>query len=137
MVILLTVVHVVICFILIAVILLQAGRGQGLAGSNFAGGNVQSLFGTRAGDFLTKATTVSAVLFLFTCIGLDIIETQKGKSLFDRQRSASPVDVQQIQKVLEKIKEGDIPAKTGEAQQAAAEKAKEQVPATTPSPKKS
>ena len=108
--ILLTAVHVVICFILIAVILLQAGRGQGLAGPSFTAGNVQSLFGTRAADFLTKATTVSAILFLFTCIGLDIMETQKSRSLFERRRpvaSAQPIDAQQIQKVLEKIKAGD------------------------------
>ena len=106
---LLIVVHVVICFILIAVILLQAGRGQGLAGPSFTAGSVQSLFGTRAADFLTKATTVSAILFLFTCIGLDVIETQKSKSLFERRAasSAAPIDAQQIQKVLEKIKAGE------------------------------
>lgn len=96
--------HVVICFILIAVILLQAGRGQGLAGSSFSGGGVQSLLGTRAADVLTKATTVAAILFLFTCIGLDIIEARRSRSLFDSGRPAVPVDVQQIQKVLEKIK---------------------------------
>lgn len=97
-------VHVLICFVLIAVILLQAGRGQGLSGASFSGGGVQSLFGTRAADFLTKATTVSAILFLFTCIGLDIMEARKSRSLFEAGRPAAPVDVQQIQKVLEKIK---------------------------------
>ena len=112
MTILLVVVHVTICFILIAVILLQAGRGQGLTGSSFTGSGVQSLFGTRAADFLTKATTVSALLFLFTCIGLDIVETRRSKSLFETKRPAAPVDVQQIQKVLEKIKaEGQAPSK--------------------------
>ena len=107
--ILLIIVHVVICFILIAVILLQAGRGQGLAGPSFTAGSVQSLFGTRAADFLTKATTVAAILFLFTCIGLDVIETQKSKSLFERRRTppVASVDAQQIQKVLEKIKAGE------------------------------
>lgn len=103
--ILLVVLHVMICFVLIAVILLQAGRGQGLTGSSFTGGGVQSLFGTRTADFLTKATTVSAILFLFTCIGLDILETQRSRSLFEEKRPAVPVDVRQIQKVLEKIKE--------------------------------
>ncbi len=126
--ILFTIVHVVICFVLIAVILLQAGRGQGLAGSNFSGGNVQSLFGTRAGDFLTKATTVSAILFLFTCIGLDIIETQKSRSLFAHRQSATPIDVQQIQKVLEKIKAGEIPTPPDE-------KAAEKVKTANPQPK--
>ena len=104
MIIALTILHVAICFILIAVILLQAGRGQGLTGTNFSSGNVQSLFGTRASDFLMKATTVSAALFLFTCIGLDILEAQRSRSLFETGRPSAPVDVQQIQKVLEKIK---------------------------------
>lgn len=100
----LVILHVAICFILIAVILLQAGRGQGLTGGGFSGGGVQSLFGTRAADFLTKATTVSAILFLFTCIGLDIIEAQRSRSLFDAKRPTTPVDMAQIQKVLEKMK---------------------------------
>jgi preprotein translocase subunit SecG len=107
-------VHVVICFILIAVILLQAGRGQGLVGSSFTAGGVQSLFGTRAADFLTKATTVAACLFLVTCIALDIIEAQKSRSLFEAQRPAAPVDVQQIQKVLEKIKAEEAGQGAGE-----------------------
>jgi len=97
-------IHVIACLILIVVILLQAGRGQGLTGSSFSSGSVQSIFGTRAADFLTKATTVAAVLFLFTCIGLDILETRKSRSLFEEKRPAAPVDMEQIQKVLEKIK---------------------------------
>jgi len=102
--ILLVLIHLVVCFILISVILLQGGRGQGLSGSGFGGGGVQTLFGTRAADFLTKATTVAAILFLFTCIGLDIIEARKSRSLFEGKQAAVPVDIQQIQKAIEKIK---------------------------------
>ena len=105
----LVILHVMICLILVIVILLQAGRGQGLTGSSFTGSGVQSLFGTRAADFLTKATTVAAILFLFTCIGLDILETRHSRSLFAAKRSVVPVDVQQIQKVLEKIKAEEKP----------------------------
>lgn len=101
----LVILHVFTCFMLIAVILLQAGRGQGFTGSSFGGGGVQSIFGTRTADFLTKATSVSAVLFLFTCIGLDIVEVQRSRSLFETQGPVAPIDVQQIQRVLEKIKE--------------------------------
>ena len=102
---LITVVHVIVCLLLILVILLQAGRGQGLTGANFGSGNVQSLLGTRAGDFLTKATTVSAICFLFTCIGLNYIEAQKSRSLLDvGRRQNQPVDMDAIRKALEKIK---------------------------------
>jgi preprotein translocase subunit SecG len=74
-------IHVIVCLVLIIVILLQAGRGQGLTGASF-GGNVQSLLGTKASSFLTKATSVCAILFLFTCIGLNVLEVQKSRSLF-------------------------------------------------------
>ena len=103
-------IHILVCFVLIIVILLQAGRGQGLTGSSFGGGNVQSLFGTKASSFLTKATSVCAVLFLFTCIGLNILEVQKSRSLFKSPNAQAPLDVEQIKKALEKIQKTD---KTG------------------------
>lgn len=99
-----TIIHVLVCFVLILVILLQAGRGQGLTGATFGSGNVQSLFGTKASSFLTKATSVSAICFMLTCITLDIIEVQKSKSLLEGTHSAAPVDVDQIKKALEKVK---------------------------------
>ena len=133
MAILLVAVHVVACFILIVVILIQGGRGQGLTGGSFTGGGVQSLFGTRAADFLTKATSVSAILFLFTCIGLDIYSTRQSRSLFQAKRPVAPVDVQQIQKVLEKIKAEE--AAKAPRKEAAPETEKKSAPtAPTPAP---
>src|SRR5512144_283943 len=96
-------IHVVVCLVLIIVILLQAGRGQGLTGASF-GGNVQSLLGTKASSFLTKATSVCAILFLFTCIGLNVLEIQKSRSLFRTPSGQTPLDVEQIKKALEKVK---------------------------------
>ena len=111
MTILLTVIHIIVCLVLILVILLQAGRGQGLTGPSFASGNVQSLFGTRAGDFLTKATTVSAIFFILTCFGLDFIETQKSRSLLEVKRHPqAPIDIDAIKKALEKMKQEKSPA---------------------------
>jgi preprotein translocase subunit SecG len=104
-------IHILVCFVLIIVILLQAGRGQGLTGASF-GGNVQSLFGTKASSFLTKATSVCAILFLFTCIGLNILEVQKSRSLFKTPSNQTPLDVEQIKKALEKIKKTDKAATT-------------------------
>ena len=123
MTIFLTVIHVVVCFVLILVILLQAGRGQGLAGPSFASGNVQSLFGTRAADFLTKATSVSAICFLFTCVGLDFIESRKSRSLLEMPRQNVPLDMDTIKKALEKVKAEGKDA--GGAAQATAEKTAE------------
>lgn len=100
-----TVLHVLVCFILILVILLQAGRGQGLTGPSFGSGNVDSLFGTRAADFLTKATSVAAICFLLTCIGLDYMEAQKSRSLLQGPQKSPPIDIEQIKKALEKVKQ--------------------------------
>ena len=100
----LTCIHVFVCLMLIVVILVQGGRGQGLSGPSFSSGNVQSLLGTQAADFLTKATSVSAILFLFTCIGLNFYETRKSKSLLAGHRQSAPVDIDAVKKALEKIK---------------------------------
>ncbi|MEI7752322.1 MAG: preprotein translocase subunit SecG [Candidatus Omnitrophota bacterium] len=100
-------IHVIVCLVLIIVILLQAGRGQGLTGGSFGGGNVQSLFGTKASSFLTKATSVCAIVFLFTCIGLNILEVQKSRSLFKSPNAQASLDVEQIKKALAKIKQTD------------------------------
>ena len=107
MIIFITIIHIIVCLILVFVILVQGGRGQGITGPSFGSGNVQSLFGTRAADFLTKATSVSAICFLFTCIGLNIIESRKSRSLLETSRKQSaPVDIDAIKKALEKIKQG-------------------------------
>ncbi len=47
------------------------------------GGAAQTFFGTRAGDFMTKATTVCAVLFLITCVSLGIITSRRSRSLLE------------------------------------------------------
>jgi preprotein translocase subunit SecG len=117
--ILLIAVHVIVCLVLILVILLQAGRGQGLTGGGFGSGNVQSLLGTKASSFLTKATSVCAVLFLFTCIGLNVVEVQKSRSLFQAKGAASPLDVDQIRKALEKVKKSDAAVSAQKAAKAA------------------
>ena len=49
--------------ILMFVVLMQRGRGGGLAGA-FGGMGGQSAFGTKAGDVFTKITVVIAVLWV-------------------------------------------------------------------------
>jgi len=77
-------IHVLVCFILIAVILLQAGRGGGVADA--FGGTAQSMFGTRGATILTRATTFCAVVFMLTSISLAMLSAQKGKSLMGGSR---------------------------------------------------
>ena len=66
--------HVIVCIGLIMVVLLQSAKGEGLAGSAFGGGGGGlggAVFGGRgAGSFLSKATTVLAILFMVNCLSL-------------------------------------------------------------------
>ena len=52
---------------LIIVVLIQSGKGAGLSGA-FGMGEGQAVFGSRAGDVLTKATQVFAIAFMILCI---------------------------------------------------------------------
>lgn len=64
----LLILFVLVCFALVVVILLQAGKGQGLAGT-FGGPGAGAVFGGRgAATFLSKATGVLATLYLSLCL---------------------------------------------------------------------
>lgn len=76
-------IHVLVCLFLIAVILLQAGRGGGLS-EMWGGGQPQSLFGTQTNVLLTRVTEVCAVVFILSSLVLGIMTTQRGKSLVER-----------------------------------------------------
>lgn len=52
---------------LIALVLIQRGRGGGLAGA-FGGAGGQSAFGTKAGDLFTRITVVAAAIWIVLCI---------------------------------------------------------------------
>jgi preprotein translocase subunit SecG len=64
----LLIIFILVCFALVVVILLQAGKGQGLAGT-FGGPGAGAVFGGRgAATFLSKATGILATLFLSLCL---------------------------------------------------------------------
>ncbi len=68
--------HILLCFILILVVLLQSGRAADLAGA-FGGSGSQTAFGPRgAATFLSKATTYAAILFMVTSLVLAIKASQ-------------------------------------------------------------
>lgn len=81
---LLYVLHFMVCFVLIAVVLLQRGKGADL-GASLGGGGANTVFGSRgAGNFLTKLTTGSAILFMFTSLSLAYLGTKQADvQLFD------------------------------------------------------
>jgi preprotein translocase subunit SecG len=76
MYILFMIVHVVVCLFLIVVVLLQSGKAADLAGA-FGGMGSQTAFGPRgSATVLSKATTISAALFMVTSLGLSILATR-------------------------------------------------------------
>ncbi|MBF0494327.1 MAG: preprotein translocase subunit SecG [Candidatus Omnitrophica bacterium] len=77
-------IHIVVCLFLIASILLQAGRGGGLA-EGF-GGQAQSILGTQAPTMLKRMTEVAAIVFLLMCVGLAMYTARRGTSLFSHRK---------------------------------------------------
>lgn len=82
----LIVVHIFVSLVLIVVILLQAGRGGGIAEVFGGGGATQQIFGVRAGTFLTRATTVCAIVFILTSLSLTLVTTARQRSVLEPSR---------------------------------------------------
>jgi preprotein translocase subunit SecG len=73
--------HVVACLFLIAVVLLQQGKGQDLA-SAFGGGGSQAAFGPRgSATVLSRATTILAGLFMVTSLTLSVLRYRESSIL--------------------------------------------------------
>jgi preprotein translocase subunit SecG len=73
------VVHILSCFFLIVVVLLQTGKGADM-GAVFGGGS-QTLFGSGgAGNFLTRLTTATAIIFMLTSLVLTYGQTPSSRS---------------------------------------------------------
>ena len=86
-------VQVISCFLLVAVILLQKSKGGGgLGGAAFGGGFSDSIFGSRAGNVLTKATIFLAVTFLVNTLVLSgmMIKQQGPPSVMQGQKPRAP-----------------------------------------------
>jgi preprotein translocase subunit SecG len=84
---LIVVVHVLVCFFLIGVVLLQQGKSADLAAA-FGGQGSQTAFGPRgAANLLTRLTTWSAIIFMVTSITLTVLmaKSSRGKSVLSGQ----------------------------------------------------
>ena len=68
--------HLIVCFLMIAAILLQAGKGAEI-GAAF-GGSSQTVFGSRGpGTFLSKVTVGAAIVFMLTSLSLAILSKRE------------------------------------------------------------
>ena len=92
MTIFLTVLHVVVCAILVVVVLVQHGKGADI-GAVFGGGASNTVFGSRgAGNFMTRLTTGAAILFMVTSLSLSYIANTRSSGTFfeDPPAAADP-----------------------------------------------
>src|SRR6266568_882847 len=78
MIVLITIVHIIVCFFIIIVVLLQSGKSGDISAA-FGGQGSQTAFGPRgAASALSKATTWSAVAFMITSITLSVYASKHG-----------------------------------------------------------
>ena len=86
--------HILVCFVLVVVIMLQSGNAADLAGA-FGGAGSQTAFGPRgAATFLSRATTWCAIVFMMTSLALSFKRTPNQASstgsIIEQTQSSAP-----------------------------------------------
>ena len=116
--------HIVLAVLLIGVILIQQGKGA-TAGAAFGSGASSTVFGARgSASFLTRMTSVLALLFFSNSLLLAYLygQTVEAPSLLDKiaqspaSSSSAPIVAtpEDLPAAIEKaIKQGDVPAVPG------------------------
>ena len=87
-----TALHILTCLALVAIVLLQHGKGADI-GAAFGGGSSNTVFGARgAGNFLTKLTTGCVIVFMTTSVTLAYFSGPKtaGDIIGDTPAAVSP-----------------------------------------------
>ena len=127
MVTLITIIHVFVCFFLILVVLLQAGKGGGM-GIAFGSSTSSQVFGGRgAGSFLEKLTAGTAIVFMLTSITLAYFASQTDSARLQRKAAQQKAAEQKAGQTATQKAADD------KAQKDAAERAK-QISTTPPAP---
>ena len=130
----LLIVHVIVSLFLIFIVLVQTGKGEGMS-DVFGGGSSQTtIFGSRTGNFLTRATTASAIIFMLTSLSLAFVSkgrqasvvqqelvkeqiTEKLEKIVDKKQQPVSPDVQEEPKAQktapQAVKAGEEAEKTG------------------------
>ena len=106
----LLIVQILICVALVALVLLQQGRGAD-AGASFGGGSSGSLFGSRGpASFLSKLTAGLAALFFANSLALAYISSQsiERRSVVERVQSQSVPEDSALS-----AEDGDVPTLPG------------------------
>src|SRR5215468_8429394 len=99
MIYLITTIHIIVCFFIIIVVLLQSGKSGDISAA-FGGQGSQTAFGPRgAASALSRATTWSAIAFMVTSISLSIYASrQRGPASVLQGVKSQPTKTQPAQK---------------------------------------
>lgn len=76
------VIEVLCCLLLIGLVLLQRSKKEGL-GLAFGASAGESLFGSRAGNVLSRTTVVLGIVFMASTLILGVLFAKKDNSLLD------------------------------------------------------
>ena len=86
--------HVLVCFAMIAIVLLQSGKGAEM-GASFGAGGSQSVFGASGGNtFMSNLTTGAAIIFMLTSLTLAYISGTSSSSSIMSGKTAKPSPAQ-------------------------------------------
>ena len=108
------VLHVIVAITVIALVVLQHGKGADM-GAAFGSGSSGSLFGaTGSANFLSRSTAIVATLFFLTSLGLAYFGLQQHKPTSVLDRTTVPTTTQpaapaQVPGQNTGSKAGDIP----------------------------
>jgi preprotein translocase subunit SecG len=79
---------VMLCLCLVAIILIQRGKGGGLAGA-FGGAGGSSAFGTKAGDVFTRLTVGIAIAWILLSMLMVVLTNRHNESAWGSDTSTS------------------------------------------------
>jgi len=133
MTILVLIIHILVCFFLIGIVLLQSGKGAEL-GAAF-GGSSQTLFGSRgAATFLNKMTTGVAVVFMITSLLLAVLTTRGTSIVKEETPAKEETTIPATPGPLQEQGKGPIqvPSEQKSQPQPQPQQQKQQVPLTPP-----
>ena len=108
--------HILAALAIIALVLLQQGKGAD-AGAAFGAGGSGTVFGARgAASFLTRTTAALAVVFFLTSLGLAWLASQQVERRSVVERTEAPVDSERapaapsdVPNAASDVPAGDVP----------------------------
>ncbi|MCX5790693.1 MAG: preprotein translocase subunit SecG [Elusimicrobia bacterium] len=93
----LVIVHIIVSIALIAIVLLQSGKGAEM-GASFGASGSQSVFGAGGGNtFMSKMTTGAAIIFMLTSLTLAYLSGHSGSSSIMKSAKVPPKALPQKQ----------------------------------------